>query len=135
MDQGSPEWGAMNIRMFAAAALKRAQEATPGPWSVDPIDGVYVRHGKHGELGPTIRALNKGDAPFIAAARFDVPVLAEEVLRLTGDGMRDQVETALLRAMIPQLNGVLDEEDAGYLLFKLLDAVMGLLNADVDSDA
>lgn len=52
------------------------------PWSVDPLSHVYVRHGEKGELGPTIRALNTGDAPLIAAYRTHAPALAAEVRRL-----------------------------------------------------
>jgi hypothetical protein len=83
----------VNIRERAEAALKRAQAATPGPWHDEDKNFVYSRHSD--ENVAECWDKNGHDAAFIAAAREDVPALAEEVLRLTGDEMRERIRQTI----------------------------------------
>jgi hypothetical protein len=58
---------------IVAEAGKRADAATPGPWEVRTVDGLYaiaaphswIMEGEHDDV----------EAPFIAAARTDIPAL------------------------------------------------------------
>lgn len=77
------------IRARVEAARARAERATPGPWKrwqhIDPpIKTKMVISEGHGTVADVRDAHMKGndDAEFIAAARSDVPQLADDVLVL-----------------------------------------------------
>lgn len=85
------EGEAMNIREIR----KRAEAATPGPWSAN---GGDVRAAVYAD-GRTARIIYGGmpyDAEFIAHAREDVPALLAEVERLRGENewLREHKRTA-----------------------------------------
>ena len=64
----------------------RVDAATPGTWTVDPVDDRYVR-----VPGDMIRATGPIDAAFIAHARNDVPFLLDE-LELAFNGLDERRE-------------------------------------------
>lgn len=119
---------ATGIREKAAAALALAEAATPD-WRVE-MQGPYpllivgprtvtLWHSRNADQQRQAEA----DSRFAAAARGDVPALAEFVLRITGPEMRDRlvrfanerlVDMVVLRAT----NG------------QIADAIMALLTAE-----
>jgi hypothetical protein len=72
------------------AARARANAATPGPWVLSEPQGNWI--------WPHIcntYASKRADAVFIAAARSDVPALADEVERLRAEVARVSIERDL----------------------------------------
>lgn len=87
------------IEKLAREAKERADAATPGPWEwdgrreendPDMPGGVFVYHPQGSFLADTAICLSDTyeddhlDLDFIAAARADVPALADRVLALIG---------------------------------------------------
>lgn len=75
------------LRQMAMAAKARANKARRGPWVVSPYipsDGTEQRMCRHGSDFPAAYTYVDGSETieFIAAARQDVPALADAVLRL-----------------------------------------------------
>lgn len=112
-----------------AAMRQRAEDATPGPWSLDPLKGKYygtvvrmdaetsvnVWGNRLGQISPREEWFEDvmcdghyedlGDyslAVFIANARTDVPLLLDEVARLTA-------ENAAREAALTHLQGLVRE--------------------------
>lgn len=121
------------IRERAQAAKARAEKATPGPWvspwdsdapgegdppekealrsaSGEPVVGLAYHDGWH--LGGT-----REDFALIAAAREDIPALADFALRVTSDAMWERVRAYL----DPELGAAADDA---------ADAIMALLTSE-----
>jgi hypothetical protein len=75
--------------------VSREQRATLGPWTVKRVQNLYPSEAGDGRTYPAVRGFRcpkaiyeraweqvEQDATFIAAARNDVPTLANEVRRL-----------------------------------------------------
>lgn len=61
-------------RLDREAMRRRAEAATPGPWSISQYpQSAFVHAGGGGTFGPA----RKPDAEFIAHARTDVPALLD----------------------------------------------------------
>ncbi len=117
---------------LAVEAKARADKASDGPWEYDPVLDGTIESARGGAVASVAEHTSSlavshsgemysgADARFIAAARSDVPALADAVMALTDEVRGLRVDRYAYRAMLA------DSEMDGEIKMEQRDAAVAL---------